>query len=52
MRFCDRLALVREYRIWVEEQNKKYNFDLYDNHETFLAFLEAKGLLNEKPQEK
>ena len=51
MNFKQRLELVQEYKEWVKEQNTKHDFNLCDNHETFLAFLESKGLLRDAPEE-
>lgn len=47
MTFKQKLDLVREYKKWVERENEKHGFNLCDNHETFLAFLETKNLLVE-----
>ena len=46
MYYTDRLHLVQEYKEWLELQNSTNNFTLCGSYETFLVFLELKGLLN------
>ena len=48
--FKRRLAIVREYKEWFEEQNTKNHFSLIDNHGTFLAFLQIKGYLKDESE--
>lgn len=48
MTFKERLEIVKEYRKWFEETNGKNDFDLLDCPETLMAFLQNRGLLNER----
>lgn len=50
MKFSDRLKLTMEYRQWLEQENDKNNFCIPSNPETFLVFLETKGLIKEKSE--
>lgn len=45
MLYKDRLKLVEDYNKWLDGQNSKNDFKIKDNHETFLAYLDSKGLL-------
>lgn len=47
MTFSQREKLSKMYREWMQEENKNHQFNLVDNHETFLAFLSIRGLLRE-----
>lgn len=48
MTLKERLEIVKEYRKWFEETNGKNDFDLLDCPETLMAFLQNRGLLNER----
>lgn len=50
MTLKERLEVVKEYRKWFEETNGKNDFDLLDCPETFMAFLQNRGLLNASPK--
>ena len=48
MKFSDRVKISAEYREWLTAENEKNNFNIPSNPESFLAFLEIKGYLEEK----
>ena len=50
MTLKERLEIVKEYRKWFEETNGKNDFDLLDCPETLMAFLQIRGLLNDRPK--
>lgn len=52
MTLKERLEIVKEYRKWFDETNGKNDFELLDCPETLMAFLQNKGLLNERPKGK
>ena len=45
MLYKDRISIVKDYQKWLEEQNNKNDFKIVDSSETFLAYLDSKGLL-------
>ena len=50
MTLKERLEIVKEYHKWFEETNGKNDFDLLDCPETLMAFLQSRGLLNDRPK--
>lgn len=52
MRFIDRVRVSQEYSDWLKRQNEQNNFKMPFNPETFLAYLESKGMLNQFDTEK
>ena len=47
MRFKDKVKLSQEYAEWLKTENEKNDFMMPFNPETFLTFLDAKGMLKE-----
>lgn len=45
MNFSDRIMTIKLYREWKEKTEEEKNLKLDDSLETFLSFLEIKGLL-------
>ena len=45
MNFSDRIMTIKLYREWKEQTEEEKNLKMDDNLETFLVFLEIKGLL-------
>ena len=47
MTFKDRINLADKYRMWLDEECKKTGYNIVNNPETFLVYLEKLNLLKE-----
>lgn len=48
MLFRDRVKIANEYRLWLIAEREDDKFTVEDCPESFLAFLQTKGYLNEE----
>jgi hypothetical protein len=52
MTFSERLRLIKEYKEWLKKINTENDFAVDDNPMVFLVFLQERGLLKNKEDEK